>query len=176
MRKFIDAERLKEDVDRRMTDNIEAGKQIDKNTTSGTSEAGNYFAGAAKEDYDILSIIDSLQKEVELPPVVTLSQFPTLRQSIEEQIYAQVMRKIPGCPPHAGITVSFTLRPSTVKNLKKDYEQNGIPATAVGKVFTNTDPMNLYVERDQWAALLGQFDNGQRVRIFLVKEDGNYDE
>lgn len=45
------------------------------------------------------------------------------------------------------------------------------PATAVGKVFTNTDPMNLYVERDQWTAILGQFDNGQRVRVILVKED-----
>lgn len=49
--------------------------------------------------------------------------------------------------------------------------RNGIYVSAVGTVFTNTDPMNLYVERDQWAALLGQFDNGQRVRIILVKED-----
>lgn len=42
---------------------------------------------------------------------------------------------------------------------------------AVGKVFTNSDPMNLYVESDKWNALLGQFENGQRVRIILVKED-----
>lgn len=109
MRKFIDADRLKENVDRRMTDNLEAGKQIDKNTTSGTAEAGNYFAGAAKEDYEILSTIESLQ---------------------EEQ-----------------------------------------PATAVGKVFTNPKPMNIIVENEQWEKLLGQFDNGQRVRIILIAED-----
>ena len=106
-----------------------------------------------------------------MPPVVTLSQFPSLRQSIEEQMYNQIVRKIPGCPPHAGIRVDVILRPSTVRHLKKDYEQNGIPATAVGKVFTNTDPKNLYVESDKWDALLGQFDNGQQVRIILVKED-----
>lgn len=53
-----------------------------------------------------------------------------------------------------------------IEDLQKEQ-----PATAVGKVFTNTDPMNLYVESDKWAALLGQFDNGQRVRIILVKED-----
>ena len=56
-----------------------------------------------------------------------------------------------------------------IENIESLQEEQ--PATAVGKVFTNTDPMNLYVERDQWAALLGQFDNGQRVRIILVKED-----
>lgn len=154
MSKFINADRLRAEIERRFWD---YGTPLHDEVTAKVNE--------------VLSIIDSLQHEVDMPPVVTLSQFPSLRQSIEEQIYAQVMRKLPGCPPHAGIAISFTLRPSTVKNLKKDYEQNGIPATAVGKVFTNTDPMNLYVERDQWAALLGQFDNGQRVRIIIVKED-----
>lgn len=52
-----------------------------------------------------------------------------------------------------------------------DSLQEEQPITATGRVFTNTDPMNLYVERDQWAAILSQFDNGQRVRIILVKED-----
>lgn len=102
---------------------------------------------------------------------MTQKELPTLRHAIEEYMYDQLVRKIPGCPVGAGIEVRVTLTKSTVKKLKKDYEQNGIPATAVGKVFTNTDPMNLYVERDQWAALLGQFENGQRVRIILVKED-----
>ena len=44
-------------------------------------------------------------------------------------------------------------------------------ATATGRVFTNTDPKILIADSDQWAALLDQFDNGQRVRIILVKED-----
>lgn len=43
--------------------------------------------------------------------------------------------------------------------------------TATGTVFTNTNPKILIADSDQWAALLGQFDNGQRVRIILVKED-----
>lgn len=157
MSKFIDAEKLKTEI---------KGLQCEQGFEDGMEERGYQFAIK-----DILPIIDSLQQEVELPPVVPLSKFPTLRQSIEEQMYSQIVRKIPGCPPHAGIQVSFTLRPSTVRNLKKDYEQNGIPATAAGKVFTNTDPMNLYVESDKWNALLGQFENGQRVRIILVKED-----
>jgi len=50
-------------------------------------------------------------------------------------------------------------------------EQNGIQATATGKVFTNTDPKLLTVDSDEWQSVLGQFDNGQRVRIILVKED-----
>lgn len=29
----------------------------------------------------------------------------------------------------------------------------------------------LIVENEKWEKLLGQFDNGQRVRIILVKED-----
>lgn len=156
MRKLIDADRLRAEIEKRIK------------ATMGISHIPCH---RREELQGLLSFVDSLQKEVELPPVVTLSKFPSLRQAIEEQMYSQIVRKIPGCPPHAGITVSFTLRPSTVRNLKKDYEQNGIPATAVGKVFTNTDPKNLYVESDKWNALLGQFENGQRVRIILVKED-----
>lgn len=98
-------------------------------------------------------------------------ELPTLRQAIEECMYDQLVRKVPTCPDGAGIELRIKISRSTARKLKKDYEQNGIQATAVGKVFTNTDPMNLYVERDQWAALLGQFDNGQRVRIILVKEE-----
>lgn len=45
------------------------------------------------------------------------------------------------------------------------------PATAVGKVFTNPKPMNIIVENEQWEKLLGQFDNGQRVRIILIAEE-----
>lgn len=52
-----------------------------------------------------------------------------------------------------------------------DSLQQEQPATAVGKVYTNPKPMNIIVENEQWEKLLGQFDNGQRVRIILVKED-----
>ena len=155
MSKFIDADRLRAEIERRFWD-------------YGTPLHDDEVTAKVNE---VLSIIDSLQKEVYMPPVVTLSQFPSLRQSIEEQMYYQIVRKIPGCPPHAGIRVDVILRPSTVRHLKKDYEQNGVPATAVGKVFTNTDPKNLYVESDKWDALLGQFENGQQVRIILVKEE-----
>ena len=52
--KYIDAERLSTEIDRRMTDNLKADSEIHSTA---------YFAGAAKEDYDILSFIDSLQQE-----------------------------------------------------------------------------------------------------------------
>lgn len=51
--KYIDADRLSTEIDRRMTDNLKADLEIHSTA---------YFAGAAKEDYDILSIIDSLQQ------------------------------------------------------------------------------------------------------------------
>jgi hypothetical protein len=54
MKKYIDADRLKAEIDRRMTDNLKADSEIHSTA---------YFAGAAKEDYDILSIIDSFQQE-----------------------------------------------------------------------------------------------------------------
>lgn len=52
-----------------------------------------------------------------------------------------------------------------------DSLQQEQPATATGRVFTNPKPMNIIVENEQWEKLLGQFDNGQRVRIILVKEE-----
>ena len=55
--------------------------------------------------------------------------------------------------------------------LNSRKEGYGNPATAVGKVFTNTDPKLLTVDSDEWQSVLGQFDNGQRVRVILVKED-----
>lgn len=57
--KYIDAERLSVEIDRRMTDNLKADSEIHSTA---------YFAGAAKEDYDILSIIDSLQQEQKEQP------------------------------------------------------------------------------------------------------------
>jgi|GEM_PF-3680922 len=45
-------------------------------------------------------------------------------------------------------------------------------AEATGTVDTTTSPKNLYVKSDEWDALLGAFDNGQRVRIIIIKEDG----
>lgn len=161
MSKFIDADRLRAKIERRIHEishPLKDGYEVQS-------------VGKIEGLSELLEIIDSLQQEVELPPVVTLSQFPSLRQSIEEQMYNQIVRKIPGCPPHAGIRVDVILRPSTVRHLKKDYEQNGIPATAVGKVFTNTDPKLLIVDSDELQSVLGQFENGQRVRIILVKED-----
>ena len=154
--KYVDVDKVRAEIERRYDDNLTADKKCPQ----------GYFGAAAKEDYDILAIIERLQLEQE-----EQKELPTLRQAIEEYMYDLLVRKIPGCPDGAGIEVRATLTKSTVKKLKKDYEQNGIPATATGKVFTNTDPMNLYVDSDQWAALLGQFDNGQRVRIILVKED-----
>lgn len=52
-----------------------------------------------------------------------------------------------------------------------DYLQQEQSVTATGQVFTNPAPKNIIVENDQWDNLLSQFDNGQRVRIILVKED-----
>ena len=103
MSRFIDADRLKAEIERR----IELHDSLASNAES--EMIANLEIGAAQALDDLLSFINTLQKEVE--------------------------------------------------------------ATAVGKVFTNTDPMNLYVESDQWAAMLGQFDNGQRVRVIIVKED-----
>lgn len=57
---------------------------------------------------------------------------------------------------------------SDVLNLIDSLQQEQ-PVTASGRVFTN--PKEMLVENKQWDALLGQFDNGQRVRIILVKED-----
>lgn len=145
MSKFIDAEKLAKAIEDKGLDCSFALKM---------------------ERLDTLALIDSLQQEQPDP-----KELPTLRQAIEEHMYDQIIHMIPSCPPHSGVKVSLNLRPSTVRKLKKDYEQNGIPATAVGTVFTNTDPMNLYVESDKWNALLGQFENGQRVRIIIVKED-----
>lgn len=53
-----------------------------------------------------------------------------------------------------------------IEQLKKEQTE-----TATGTVFTNPKPMNIIVENEQWEKLLGQFDNGQRVRVILVKED-----
>ena len=152
MSKFIDADRLKAEIDKKYMTEIHPW-------LSGVS------AKSAIYEY-VIPTIEALQQEEPDP-----KELPTLRQAIEEHMYDQIIHKIPSCPPHSGVKVSLNLRPSTVRKLKKDYEQNGIPATAVGTVFTNTDPMNLYVESDKWNALLGQFENGQRVRIIIVKED-----
>ena len=166
MSKFIDADRLKKEIEK------ERKKALDS-----TKRGGLTISDIATADVlaEVLLIIEQLQKEQpapeELPPVVPLTKFPTLRLSIEEQLYKQVVRKLPGCPPHAGIRVDLILRPSTVQKLKKDYEQNGSPATAEGTVQTDCTPKNLIVSSVQWDDLLAQFDNGQRVRVILVKED-----
>lgn len=65
-----------------------------------------------------------------------------------------------------GMMQAFQIMRSIIDSLQQEQ-----PATAVGKVFTNPKPMNIIVENEQWEKLLGQFDNGQRVRIILVKED-----
>lgn len=159
MSKFIDADRLRVE--------IEFAKSVYDNPKRVVHGVADAFMqdGRAAMCHDILKKIDSLQQEQPDP-----KELPTLRQAIEEYMYDQLVRKIPEFK--AGrLELKLSLQASTVKKLKKDYEQNGIPATAVGKVFTNTDPMNLYVESDKWNAILGQFENGQLVRIILVKED-----
>ena len=160
MSKFIDADRLRAEINK--TVNQIVADALDPDAGIETVASAKYKKDAL---YDVLDVIDSLQQEQPDP-----KELPTLRQAIDEYMYDQLVRKIPGFK--AGrLELKLSLQESTVNKLKKDYEQNGIPATAVGKVFTNTDPMNLYVESDKWAALLGQFENGQRVRIILVKED-----
>lgn len=151
MSRFIDADRLKAEIDKKYMTEIHPW-------LSGVS------AKSAIYEY-VIPIIDELLQEQPDP-----KELPTLRQAIEEHMYDYIIHKIPACPPHSGITVSLTLRPSTVRKLKKDYEQNGIPATAEGTVQTDCTPKNLIVSSVQWDDLLGQFDNGQRVRIILVKE------
>ena len=151
MKKLIDADRLKESIDKLYETEI-------RPWLSGVS------AKSAIYEY-VFPAIEELQLEQEEP-----KELPTLRQAIEEHMYDYIIHKIPACPPQSGITVSLTLRPSTVRKLKKDYEQNGIPATAEGTVQTDCTPKNLIVSSVQWDDLLGQFDNGQRVRIILVKE------
>lgn len=152
MSKFIDADRLL----------VEIEKERRKAFDSYEDTENPYYIGREDCAKAAIRSVEALQNEQPDP-----KELPTLRQAIEEYMYDQLVRKIPEFK--AGrLELKLSLQESTVKKLKKDYEQNGIPATAVGKVFTNTDPINLYVERD---ALLGQFDNGQRVRIILVKED-----
>ena len=54
----------------------------------------------------------------------------------------------------------------------QQYERKKMMKEAVaGRVFTDISPKNLLVENDKWDALLSQFENGQRVRIIIVKED-----
>ena len=87
-----------------------------------------------------------------------------------DRLRANIEALIAGTPSEwTGAPAAIEAYKDVLNSIERLQEEQ--PATAVGKVFTNTDPMNLYVERDQWAALLGQFDNGQRVRIILVKED-----
>lgn len=54
----------------------------------------------------------------------------------------------------------------------QQYERKKMMKEAVvGRVYTDVSPKNLLVENDKWDALLGQFENGQRVRIIIVKEE-----
>lgn len=95
-----------------------------------------------------------------------------LRAEINETINGIVEDAL---DPDAGIetVASAKYKKDALSNVLDciDCLQQEQPATAVGKVFTNTDPKILIADSDQWATLLGQFDNGQRVRVILVKED-----
>lgn len=52
------------------------------------------------------------------------------------------------------------------------YERKKMMKEAVeGRVYTNEAPKVLIVDSDKWDALLGQFENGQRVRLIIEKED-----
>lgn len=49
--------------------------------------------------------------------------------------------------------------------------QDLLAGAAPGRVFNNCDPANLYVKNEDWAALLGQLDNGSRVRVIIVPNE-----
>ena len=50
-----------------------------------------------------------------------------------------------------------------------DNETIEIRGEAEGTVFTNCNPKNLYVKAEEWDALIGQFSNGDKVRITIEK-------
>ena len=58
MGKYIDAERLKRIIDKRWKENIDASEKFKK-----LEKVSAIYAASAKEAYDILAIIDSLQQE-----------------------------------------------------------------------------------------------------------------
>lgn len=52
------------------------------------------------------------------------------------------------------------------------YERKKLMKEAVaGRVYTDCSPKNLLVENDMWDALLGRFENGDRVKIIIIKEE-----
>lgn len=54
----------------------------------------------------------------------------------------------------------------------QQYERKKMMKQAVaGRVFTTSDPKNLIVEREAWDALLGQFSDGERVRVIIMREE-----
>lgn len=76
----------------------------------------------------------------------------------------------------AGTPSDWTGAPAAIEAYKDvlnsiELLQEEQPITATGRVFTHTNPKDMLVENKQWDALLGQFDNGQHVRIILLKED-----
>ena len=55
---MTDKELIKQEIERRFDDNMKASEQYTEN-----SKSHALFTSAAKEDYDLLSFIDSLPKE-----------------------------------------------------------------------------------------------------------------
>lgn len=156
MSKFINADRLRAELE----------KERQKAFDSYKDTENPYYIGREDCAKAAIRSVEALQNEQK-----DQKELPTLREAIEECMYDQLVRKVPTCPDGAGIELRINISRSTARKLKKDYMENGIQATATGKVFTNTDPKLLTVDSDEWQSVLGQFDNGQRVRIILVKED-----
>lgn len=156
MRKFINADRLRAELEKERQKAVDSYKDTEN----------PYYIGREDCAKAAIRSVEALQNEQQGP-----KELLTLREAIEECMYDQLVRKVPTCPDGAGIELRINISRSTARKLKKDYMENGVPATAVGKVFTNTDPKLLTVDSDEWQSVLGQFENGQLVRVILVKED-----
>lgn len=42
---------------------------------------------------------------------------------------------------------------------------------ADGRVFTDCDPHNIFVDSEKWNDLLGRFQNGQKVKLIIIPND-----
>lgn len=54
------------------------------------------------------------------------------------------------------------------------YEQairDLLEGAAPGRVFNNCDPASLYVKNEDWAALLGQLENGSKVQVIIIPNE-----
>lgn len=156
MNKFIDADRLRAEIKRQI--------RLEELNFAALGGGGQTFCINTLEW--VLKRIGLLQQE-----------HPSLPFNLDEAAEEYAHNNWEDNDYHTGARegLPFDAIGHTEKCFKAGAEwmagQGRQQATAVGKVFTNPAPKNIIVENDQWDKLLSQFDNGQRVRIFLVKED-----